>query len=342
MNTTKIKFLIMISIFLLNGCISMQKNEVSTTNRELNSKKIVKKIDINSGLFDLTNQIVQSLSETKKTKIAMVEFSNLDGNITHLGKYIAEELTTRLFRTGKFYVVERHLLNKVLDEHKLSVSGHIDESTAKSIGLILGVDSIATGTVTDLGDTIKINARLISTETGAIFAVASSEISKDSTINRLMSKISCISRATETQPTKTINKTVPVKKKLSKKEELRKKLIGKYKSVRPLIENGKYFEASRLVEGTVTYELVIPNSGDFFISKVTGSRNYDTVKVDSHYNYISDNKFQLKEMEKRRLGMHEKWYTGKTWDAELVGDIIKLSFVDNNDNDYQISLSKTR
>jgi hypothetical protein len=66
------------------------------------------------------------------------------------------------------------------------LSGLIDPNSAKELGKILGVDAIISGTITDLGDAIKVNARLISTETGQIFSVASEEYIKDNTVKKLM------------------------------------------------------------------------------------------------------------------------------------------------------------
>ena len=137
-------------------------------------------------LQDLTDQIVLSLSQQQKSKIAVIEFSNLEGNVTQLGRYLAEELITRLYRTGKFDVIERQMLNKVIQEHSLTLSGIIDENSARELGKILGVDAIASGSVTDLGSHVKVNARLISTETGKVFSVASVRIIKDAVVSKLM------------------------------------------------------------------------------------------------------------------------------------------------------------
>jgi TolB-like protein len=145
------------------------------------------------------------MSITNKRKIAVVEFTDLDGKITELGKYLSEELITSLFKTKKFEVVERQLLNKVIEEHKLNMVGLIDPKTAKEIGRILGVDALCSGTIADLVNSIKVNARLISTETGAIFAVASANIHKDEVVRKLMGKVSHISTST---PTGAVTKTV--------------------------------------------------------------------------------------------------------------------------------------
>jgi len=139
-------------------------------------------------LKNLSDQIVKELDEGKKAKVAIIEFSDLGGEVSNLGRYVAEELTTRLYRTNRFHVLERELLAKVLEEHKLNLSGLIDESTAVEVGRLLGVDAIGTGTISDLGRFVKVNARMISTESGSIFAVASAEIFKDDRIYSLLNE----------------------------------------------------------------------------------------------------------------------------------------------------------
>lgn len=136
----------------------------------------------------LTRQMVKSFGEQGKTQIAIMEFPNVNGTITELGKLIPEELTTRLFQTGEFQVVERQLLNKVLQEQKLGMSGMIDASSAAQIGKLLGVDAIVTGTVTDRGDAIRINARMIETEKAHVFAVASVSVIRENHLIGMLGK----------------------------------------------------------------------------------------------------------------------------------------------------------
>ena len=178
--------------FLIFGCAGQQQN-LSTNNQQQTSQPVVD-YSLDSQLDNLTNQIVESLTQKQKSKIAVIEFSDLDGNITEFGKYLSEELITRLFLTNRFEVVERNLLNKILEEHKLNMSGLVDENTIKELGRLLGVDAIASGSITDLGENIKVNARLISTETGSVFSVASAKIEKDETVRVLLDKISSSSQ----------------------------------------------------------------------------------------------------------------------------------------------------
>lgn len=137
-------------------------------------------------LEDLSQQISREMSDNQKHTIAVVEFADLRGNVTDLGRFLAEELITRLYQTKKFKVIERQLLNKVITEQKLSLTGLVEQGAARQLGKLLGVDAIASGTVTDLGKSLRVNARLINAGTGEIFAVASTEIVKDESVLNLV------------------------------------------------------------------------------------------------------------------------------------------------------------
>ena len=152
-------------------------------------------------LTELSKQISDGLTENQKQTIAVVEFVDLEGRVTNFGRFVAEELITRLYQTKKFKVIERQLLNKIVAEQKLSLGGMIDQDSARKLGKLLGVDAIASGTVTDLGKSLRVNARLISTNTGEVFAVAAAEIAKDDSVNALMGAISTPSESAGTKAT---------------------------------------------------------------------------------------------------------------------------------------------
>jgi TolB-like protein len=135
---------------------------------------------------ELSEQISTEMTENRKKVIAVVEFADLKGNITDFGRLLSEELITRLFQTKKFTVIERQMLNKVIAEQKLTLTGVFDQSSARQLGRLLGVDAICSGTITDLSQNLRVNAWLISTETGEIFAVAATEIQKDDSVARLL------------------------------------------------------------------------------------------------------------------------------------------------------------
>ena len=160
------------------------------------AKLAISDISLDSQLDKLAREICSNLPQQAKSKIAVIDFPDLNGNVTDLGKFLAEELTTKLFTSGKYQVIERRLIEKLLKEQQLSMTGAIDEKTAMKVGLLLGVDVLATGTTADLGSNIKINARTISVEKGSVLSVASVMIPKNDQVEILMGK--SITPATKT------------------------------------------------------------------------------------------------------------------------------------------------
>ncbi len=113
-----------------------------------------------------------SSADFQKTKIAVLDFV-LHGdklNTQGMGAIISEWFITSIVKSGRFDVVERAMLQKIISEQKLATTGMIDESSASELGKILGVKVIITGSVLKLKNSIEINSRVISVESGSIIA----------------------------------------------------------------------------------------------------------------------------------------------------------------------------
>lgn len=139
-------------------------------------------------LDKIAREIAGSISPQQKWKLAVIEFPEISGQVTNVGRFIAEELTTRLFLTDRFRMIERQLISNVLKEQNLSMTGLLDEKSTKRVGLLLGVDFIVIGTISDLGSNLKINARTIAIDTGAVHSVSSAVLSKDGQMMTLLER----------------------------------------------------------------------------------------------------------------------------------------------------------
>jgi len=114
-----------------------------------------------------------------------------NGLQSDLGRDIAESLIQRLVQDGKFTVIERSAIDKVIKEQNFSNSDRADADTAAKIGKIAGADAIIIGTVnafdlerqttqattvfghaikpsTTVTLTIEATARMINTGTGEV------------------------------------------------------------------------------------------------------------------------------------------------------------------------------
>jgi curli biogenesis system outer membrane secretion channel CsgG len=126
------------------------------------------------------------------------------GTNRDIGKGIADLLVTKLVNSGVYTVVERKAIDQIMAEQNFSNSDRADPNTAAKIGRLLGVDAIVIGSITQFGRDDKttkvggsafgglagryglggvgarkakavvgLSARMVSTDTAEILAVAS-------------------------------------------------------------------------------------------------------------------------------------------------------------------------
>lgn len=101
-----------------------------------------------------------------------------------LGETVSEVFTTAFVQSKAFNIIEREQLDKVLNELIVDQSGVIDATTAKEIGNITGVELIVTGSVSQVGNDERIDARVIDISTGqVILAEAMSPVFDAQNIN---------------------------------------------------------------------------------------------------------------------------------------------------------------
>ncbi|MGD9486862.1 MAG: CsgG/HfaB family protein [Calditrichaceae bacterium] len=100
--------------------------------------------------------------------VAVWPFEN-KGASKDLGEIVLDKMITALFNQGRFRVIERAQLEKILDEQQLGMAGVIDASTAAEIGKGIGVDAIIIGSVAAApSGAISLDARAIDTESATI------------------------------------------------------------------------------------------------------------------------------------------------------------------------------
>ena len=87
-----------------------------------------------------------------KARIAVARFKDKTGKgwwSGRIGDGMADQLTTALFNTNRFIVLERQTLGDVLKEQDLGTSGRIRKDTAAPTGQIEGAELLVVGSVTE-------------------------------------------------------------------------------------------------------------------------------------------------------------------------------------------------
>jgi curli biogenesis system outer membrane secretion channel CsgG len=64
---------------------------------------------------------------------------------------------TYIFHMGRFTLIEREAISKVLKEQKLALSGLIDTTTAAKVGKLLGANYLLLGSIVNFGDSVQKN-----------------------------------------------------------------------------------------------------------------------------------------------------------------------------------------
>jgi curli biogenesis system outer membrane secretion channel CsgG len=95
-----------------------------------------------------------------KKRVAVMNFdygtvrsyvSSIFGSDQDVGKGISDLLVQKLVQDGKYSVIERNALDKILAEQNFSNSDRADAATAAKIGKVLGLDAIIIGSITQFG-----------------------------------------------------------------------------------------------------------------------------------------------------------------------------------------------
>ncbi|MGH8065511.1 MAG: FlgO family outer membrane protein [Candidatus Entotheonellia bacterium] len=122
----------------------------------------------------------------KVQRVALAEFPYADG-FNDFTRNVQEMLYTNLIQKG-MSVVERQKLEEVLREQKIAYTGIVDLATAAQVGKLLGVEGVVVGSVTDLGNTVALTARLIDVEKGTAVTAARVELAKTTDLGALIAK----------------------------------------------------------------------------------------------------------------------------------------------------------
>jgi hypothetical protein len=114
----------------------------------------------------------------KPMVIAVADFVNDNGEVSKLGRYIADKLTPYFANSRQFSVLERVLINKVIEEQQFQVSSFVDESSTQEFGKILGAETIISGKVSELADMFYIHAKAVGVARGNLLVSVDAEVDR--------------------------------------------------------------------------------------------------------------------------------------------------------------------
>ena len=79
---------------------------------------------------------------------------------------LQEMFCTGFVESKRFAIIEREQIEKIFREKQFAQTGEVDAETARKLGKVLGVGYLLIGSVSRLGETFEIDARLVDVATG--------------------------------------------------------------------------------------------------------------------------------------------------------------------------------
>ena len=143
----------------------------------------------------LSAEISKQAIARNAMKLAVLDFTE-SNVITDFSLAVSEELRIHMaVHNAALTIVDRAATERVMEEQRLSTSPLFDENKAASLGKLVSADAIVTGTMIRQGASLRVTAKLISVETGAVIGGYSANFensvfneSQSQAVNELPSK----------------------------------------------------------------------------------------------------------------------------------------------------------
>jgi len=108
-------------------------------------------------------------AQNEKLRIAIFDPTSSGTTIDEGTKMAVREIISSVFvNTGKYTIVERSMIERVMQEQKFSTSGAVDDSQASEIGKLLGVNKIVLSVITLAGKRNMLSIKLVDVNTASV------------------------------------------------------------------------------------------------------------------------------------------------------------------------------
>jgi hypothetical protein len=124
---------------------------------------------------ELATALVNQMEAARQRSGTVLDFTDLQGAATELGRFLAQELSDQLVSSSsQVSFVDRANLQYLLRENKLSTEGLVNPQSSRKLGNLIGIDTVLFGTVTPIGTkSIRLSVRAVAIETGKIVVARS-------------------------------------------------------------------------------------------------------------------------------------------------------------------------
>jgi hypothetical protein len=134
----------------------------------------------------LTLNVGSTSAQDEKIRVAVFDPTSPGTDIDEGSKIAIRELISSVFvNTGKYTIVERSLLEKVMKEQEFSNSGAVDDSQATEVGKLTGANKVIISVVTLVGERNMLSIKIIDVQTASIDQQKTKIVSSDDLLDAI-------------------------------------------------------------------------------------------------------------------------------------------------------------
>lgn len=125
--------------------------------------------------------------QKEKERVAIFDPAGTAKNMDEsMAVVVREMVSSAIVNTGKYNIVERSLIDRILKEQKFSNSGAVDESQISAIGKLAGADKVVLSVFTSAGsDKVMLSLKIIDVESASVESQKTKVVKSDALLDEI-------------------------------------------------------------------------------------------------------------------------------------------------------------
>lgn len=134
--------------------------------------------DFDEQFKQIAGQLAKAAQEHRIHRVVVEPFTDLDGTVTPIGQFLAEELSTALATSQAVQVIDRDQLVAHFQKRKAERLSRLPKAELEKISKALGLDGVIAGSVVQSASHIRVTAKLIAARTASLVSAAKATMSR--------------------------------------------------------------------------------------------------------------------------------------------------------------------
>lgn len=143
--------------------------------------------DFDEQLKQVAHELAKEAKRHRLHRVVVEPFTDLDGAVTPLGRFLADELATELVAGRAVEVMDRQQLIIHLQKRKTERLSTLPKADLEKAGRVLGLDGVVAGSVVESANQLRLTAKLIATRSASLVAAAKATLPRTGFLAELAS-----------------------------------------------------------------------------------------------------------------------------------------------------------